>query len=89
MKKETSGIIREASPDQRLAAALGLTREEYEQLSHSGIRQTTDAEGEILNYYITVSPLNPDAILQKLKMDKMRTIYFEPDLFEFRDHYLV
>ena len=71
----------------RVADLLGLTLQEYRQLSHSGIRQISGFDGAPLSYYITISPLNPDTILAKLnpKMNKMRMIHFPADAFAERD----
>lgn len=77
----------ELPSEDRVAELLGLTRDEYTQLSHSGIRQISGLDGQPVSYYTTISPLNPDSILGKLrpKMNKMRMVYFSPDAFPARD----
>jgi hypothetical protein len=68
-----------ASEDQIIAGLLGLTLDEYRDLSHSGIREVRDMDDNVLYYYMIVSPLNPDATLSKLKMNKSRMIFLPPD----------
>ncbi len=68
-----------ASEDQIIAGLLGLTADEYHDLSHSGIKEVRDLDDKVLYYYIVVSPLNPDATLSKLRMNKSRMIFLPPD----------
>lgn len=67
------------SEDQILAGLLGLTVQEYRDLSHSGIREVRDMNGHLLYYYLIVSPLNTAVTLSKLNMSKSRMIYLPPD----------
>jgi len=64
-----------------IAGLLGLSREEYQQLSHSGIRPIAGLDGAPMQYYMEVSRLNPEDILVKLPMNRQRMIYFSPDAF--------
>lgn len=65
--------------EQQIATLLGLSPEEYVQLSHSGLRSITGLNGKPMQYYMEVSRLNPENILDKLPMNKQRIIYFSPD----------
>jgi len=69
----------------KIASLLGLTETEYEQLSHGGLRAVTDSRKNVLQYYMIISPLNPEYLLDKLKMDKRNTVYFPPDMLEYED----
>ncbi len=66
----------------RMANLLGLTHEEFSSLNCSELRPLTDDRGELVQYYIHISPFNPEVILSKLKMNNRRMIYFSPDAFE-------
>jgi|GEM_PF-1827929 len=68
--------------EKQIAALLGLTIPEYRQLSHSGLREMTGLDGKPLYYFLTVSPLNPQHLLDKLqtRMDRRRMICFPPDI---------
>lgn len=66
--------------DQIIAGLLGLTLDEYRDLSHSGVRDVRDMNDRVLYYYIIVSPLNPESTLRKLNMSKSGMIYLPPDL---------
>ncbi len=66
----------------RMANLLGLTHEEFTNLNCSELRPLTDDRGELVQYYIHISPFNPEVILSKLKMNNRRMIYFSPDAFE-------
>lgn len=70
------------SKKDRLAQLLNLTQEEFSQLSHSGLKKVEGLDGGTLYYYIQVSPLNPESLLSKIKMDRKRMVYFAPDFFE-------
>lgn len=67
--------------DLKMADMLDLSLKEYKQLSHSGLRVVWGINGKPIHYYIMISPLNPDAILEKLrpKMNKERIIYFSAE----------
>lgn len=67
------------SEDQVVAGLLGLTLQEYRDLSHSGIKEVRDMSGHLLYYYMIVSPLNTAVTLSKLKMSKSRMIFLPPD----------
>lgn len=68
-----------ASEDETIAGLLGLTLDEYQDLSHSGIREVRDMDDQVLYYYMVVSRLNLDTTLAKLKMNKSRMIFLPPD----------
>jgi hypothetical protein len=68
-----------ASEDEIIADLLGLTPDEYRDLSHSGIKEVRGMDDQVLYYYMVVSPLNPDTTLAKLKMNKSRMIFLPPD----------
>jgi hypothetical protein len=70
-----------APSDIKVAEILGLTLDEYAQLSHSGLRELSDNNGEVYQYYMMISPLNAPEVLAKLNMNKKRVIYFPPDIF--------
>lgn len=78
-------IVRRNTQDERIAHLMGLSLEEYNQLSHSGIREIRDLKGEVLYYYTIVSPLNPESILAKIKMDRKRMVHFPPDVIDVKD----
>jgi hypothetical protein len=65
-----------------IATLLGLTKEEYENLNCSELKALTDAKGHLQQYYIHISPFNPDNVLAKLRMNNRRMIYFSPDMFD-------
>lgn len=67
------------SEDQVVAGLLGLTLQEYRDLSHSGVKEVRDLNGHLLYYYLIISPWNTAATLSKLKMSKSRTIFLPPD----------
>lgn len=71
--------------EKKIAELLGLTLEEYGQLSHSGLRAVRGMNDEIVKYYMVISPLNPESILKKLQMNKLRMIYFPPEAFDYKD----
>ena len=77
-----------ASEDQIVAGMLGLTLEEYRDLSHGGIKEVCDMDNNILYFYLEVSPLNPEATLRKLKMNKSRMIFLPPDYKEKKNRLL-
>ncbi|WP_162903096.1 hypothetical protein [Taibaiella koreensis] len=64
-----------------IADLLGLSQEEYQQLSHSGLRPIAGLNGAPMQYYMEVSRLNPENILVKLPMNRERIIYFSSDAF--------
>lgn len=74
--------LRRVRGEDRLAQLLNLTKEEYRQLSHSGLKKVDGLDGRTLYYYIQVSPLNPESLLAKIKMDRKRMVYFSPDYFD-------
>ncbi len=67
------------SEDQVVAGLIGLSLQEYRDLSHSGVKEVRDMNGHLLYYYIVVSPLNTAVTLAKLKMSKSRMIFLPPD----------
>lgn len=73
--------------DQTLAGLLGLTLQEYRDLSHSGIKEVRDTRGHLLYYYMVVSPLNTASTLSKLKMSKSRMIFLPPDFLARKQQY--
>jgi len=68
--------------DNRIASLLGLSYDEFANLNCSELRTLTDDKGELVQYYIHISPFNPEVVLAKLKMNNRRMIYFPPDAFE-------
>jgi|GEM_PF-2310834 len=71
-----------ASEDKIISEMLGLTPEEYKELSHSGIKEVCDMDNNVLYFYMEVSPLNPESILRKLNMNKSRMIFLPADYKE-------
>lgn len=66
-------------PDWKLAMLLGLSLEEYHDLSHRGLKELTDIFGNVNEYYIHVSPNNKGGTLSKLDLDKYGYIRFKPE----------
>ena len=62
--------------DELIAHYLGLSANEYCELSHSGIYALYDHKGDIIQFYTIISPLNPEHLLNKIKMNRMRMIVF-------------
>lgn len=62
--------------EEYFAQYLGLSMNEYSELNHTGIRALCDHTGTIIQYYTIISPLNPEHLLLKIKMNKMRMVYF-------------
>lgn len=63
----------------KVASLLGITEHEFERLSHSGIRDLTDSYGVVYKYYIQFSPNNDCELLNRLNLNRSKTIYFTPD----------
>lgn len=65
----------------KIAGILGLSFSEYAQLNHSGLRAIAGLDGRPIRYYMMISPLNQNTVLEKLrhKMDKARIVYFTAD----------
>lgn len=82
MRYNRTTVTRRNPSEGTMANLLGLTREEFANLNCSEVRTLTDDRGELLQYYIHISPFNPELILSKLKMNNRRMIYFSPDAFE-------
>lgn len=82
MRYNRTMVTRRMPSDSRVASLLGLTQEEYANLNCSEIRPLTNGRGELVQYYMHISPFNPEVILSKLRMTNRRMIYFSPDSFE-------
>ena len=82
MRYNRTTVARGLPSSGRMASLLGLTNEEFDHLNCSELRPLTDDRGQLLQYYIHISPFNPEVILSKLKMNNRRMIYFPPDAFE-------
>lgn len=63
----------------RLASLLGISEDEFSKLSHSGVRDLTDSYGVVYKYYIQFSPNNDNELLDRLNLNRSKTIYFTPD----------
>ncbi|RYZ47341.1 MAG: hypothetical protein EOP49_21605 [Sphingobacteriales bacterium] len=63
----------------KLAYLLGISEDEFSTLSHSGIRDLTDSYGVVYKYYIQFSPNNDFDLLQRLDLNRSKTVYFTPD----------
>lgn len=66
-------------PDSKMASLLGLSEEEFSRMSHSGLRDLTDSYGVVYKYYIQFSPNNDMELLERLNLNRSKTIYFTPD----------
>lgn len=75
-------LARQLPAVEKIALLLGLTEAEFAGLNCSELRSVTDDKGDILQYYIHISPFNPETLLSKLCMNNRRMIYFPPDAFE-------
>jgi hypothetical protein len=62
-----------------MASLLGISEEEFSRLSHSGLRNLTDSYGVVYKYYIQFSPNNDKELLERLNLNRSKTIYFTPD----------
>ena len=62
----------------KLASLLGISEDEFSQLSHSGIRDLTDSYGVIYKHYIQFSSNNDDHLLERLNLSRSKTVYFTP-----------
>lgn len=68
----------------KVALLLGLSEDEFSGLSHSGIRNLTDSYGVIYKHYIQFSSNNDNELMERLNLNRSKTIYFTPDqLFEY------
>jgi hypothetical protein len=68
----------------RVALLLGLSEDEFSRLSHSGIRDLTDSYGVVYKHYIQFSPNNDNELMERLDLNRSKTIYFTPDqLYEY------
>jgi hypothetical protein len=65
--------------DYALAELLGLSLDEFHDLSHKPIDANTDAMGKIVEFYIHVSSNNSPHLLAKLRLDKNNFVRFRPD----------
>jgi|GEM_PF-1827928 len=82
MRYNHTTVTRRVPSDYKIASLLGLSQDEFASLNCSELRPLTDGRGELIQYYIHISPFNPEVILAKLKMNNRRMIYFPPDAFE-------
>lgn len=82
MRYNRTILTRRPPSEGQMANMLGLTYDEFANLNCSELRSLTDDRGELLQYYIHISPFNPEVVLAKLKMNNRRMIYFSPDAFE-------
>jgi hypothetical protein len=71
--------------DKAMAELLGLSHNEYLTLSHRPIEALEDINGNVLAFYIHISPNNKPHILNKLKIDRNNFVRFKPD--EVYSHY--
>lgn len=71
--------------DKAMAALLGLSHSEYLSLSHRPIEMLEDINGNVLEFYIHISPNNEQHILNKLKIDRNNFVRFTPE--EVYNHY--
>jgi hypothetical protein len=65
--------------DKAMAALLGLSLSEYLILSHRPLEAFEDINGNVLEFYIHVSPNNEAHILNKLKIDRNNFVRFTPE----------
>jgi hypothetical protein len=62
-----------------MAALLGLSLTEYHTLSHRPLEALGDMNGNVLEFYIHISPNNKPHILNKLKIDRNNFVRFTPE----------
>lgn len=72
-------IYNPRATERRMASLLGISEEEFSRLSHSGLRDLTDSYGVVYKHYIQFSPNNDQELLERLYLNRSRTIYFTPD----------
>lgn len=72
-------IYHPRATERRMASLLGISEEEFSRLSHSGLRDLTDSYGVVYKHYIQFSPNNDQELLERLYLNRSRTIYFTPD----------
>lgn len=65
--------------DRAMAGLLGLSLNEYLTLSHRPIEALEDINGNVLEFYIHVSPNNEPDVLGKLKIDRNNFVRFTPE----------
>ena len=65
--------------ESKMASLLGISEEEFSRLSHSGLRDLTDSYGVVYKYYIQFSPNNDLELLERLNLNRSKTIYFTPE----------
>ena len=65
--------------ERKMASLLGISDEEFSRLSHSGLRNLTDSYGVVYKYYIQFSPNNDTELLERLNLNRSKTVYFTPD----------
>ena len=63
----------------KMATLLGISEEEFAQLSHTGVRDLKDSYGVVYKHYIQFSPNNDLALLEKMNLNRSNTVYFTPD----------
>lgn len=66
----------------KMASLLGITEEEFSRLSHSGVRDITDSYGVVYKHYIQFSPNNDHGLLERLNLNRSKTVYFTPRQLE-------
>jgi hypothetical protein len=66
----------------KLASLLGISEDEFSRLSHSGLRDLTDSYGVIYKHYIQFSPNNDYDLLERMNLNRSKTVYFTPDQLE-------
>jgi hypothetical protein len=71
--------------DKAMADLLGLSHNEYLTLSHRPIEMLEDINGNVLEFYIHISPNNEPHILDKLNIDRNNFVRLKPE--EVYSHY--
>jgi hypothetical protein len=62
--------------DKGLAKLLGITRDELGRLRHSPLMEHKNNHGDILEYYLHISPTNDPALLEKIQIESSNFIRF-------------
>jgi hypothetical protein len=66
-------------PDASIAKLLGLTIDEFRNLSHLPIEADMDINGKVIGFYIKVSTNNNPRLLSKLNHDKNYVVSINPE----------
>jgi len=72
-------IVRPRFSMRKMAALLGISEQEFETLSHTGVRDLKDSYGIVYKHYIQFSPNNDQQLLDKMNLNRSNTVYFTPD----------